>query len=68
MPSTVIRSFVYNEEQETLIIEFVSGNRYRYLNVKKEVVDAFRAYREKGVFYNQHIKGKYAFERLEEPK
>ena len=68
MPSTVIRSFVYDEEQETLIIEFVSGNRYRYLNVKKEVVDAFRVYREKGVFYNQHIKGKYAFERLEEPK
>jgi len=68
MPSTVIRSFVYNEEEETLIIEFVSGNRYRYLKVKKEVVDAFRSYREKGVFYNQHIKGKYAFERLGEPK
>ncbi|MGN6416460.1 MAG: KTSC domain-containing protein [Pseudobacter sp.] len=68
MPSTVIRSFVYDADQETLIIEFVSGNRYRYQHVDKEVVEAFRAYREKGVFYNRHIKGKYAFIRMEEPE
>ncbi len=64
MPSTVIKGYEYNEATRSLIIEFVSGNRYRYLNIDKTVIDAFKNYREKGVFYNREIKGKYAYEKL----
>ncbi len=64
MPSTVIRYFTYDEIEQTLTIEFVSGSRYQYLNVEKQLYEEFMLFREKGVFYNQRIKGKYEFVRL----
>lgn len=67
MPSTVIRHFEYDEALQTLTITFVSGSIYQYENVNNELVNAFRAFREKGVFYNQHIKGKFAFTRINKP-
>ncbi|WP_276485587.1 KTSC domain-containing protein [Paraflavitalea pollutisoli] len=64
MPSTVIKRFDYDEDNRVLVIEFVTGTRYRYFEVDKAVVEAFRRFREKGIFYNQQIKGKYAFEKI----
>jgi hypothetical protein len=65
MPSTVIKSFQYDEPGAVLTIEFVSGTRYAYYEVPKAVFEQFGKYREKGVFYNQEIKGKFRFARLE---
>lgn len=65
MPSAVIRSFRYDDDQQTLTIEFVSGKSYLYRNVSRGLYEAFRAYREKGVFYNQHIRGSYPFIKLD---
>jgi hypothetical protein len=64
MPSTVIRSFDYNAADAVLTITFVSGSVYAYYEVPQEVADAFREYREKGVFYNEQIKGKFRFEKI----
>ena len=64
MPSTVIRSFDYNAADAILTITFVSGSVYEYHEVPFEVAEAFRAYREKGVFYNEQIKGKFRFEKI----
>jgi hypothetical protein len=61
MPSTVIRSFQYDEANSVLTIEFTSGSRYAYYEVPKSVFEQFGKYREKGVFYNQEIKGKFRF-------
>jgi hypothetical protein len=65
MPSTVIRSFRYDEATQTLLIVFQSGRRYRYRNVPAETVEDMRAAYAKGEFFNAHIRGRFEYE--EEP-
>ena len=64
MPSTVIRSIEYNPATAVLTIVFVTGSVYEYYEVPQEVYEQFKSYREKGVFYNGHIKNKYRFVRV----
>lgn len=64
MPSTVIRSFDYDPSSAMLTIRFVSGSVYVYHEVPASVYDQFRNFREKGIFYNQQIKGKFSFQRI----
>jgi len=63
MPSTVISEFHYDQSSRELIITFVSGLIYRYKNVPEEVYLDFKTYREKGIFFNKNIKGKFDFEK-----
>jgi hypothetical protein len=65
MPSSVIAHIAYDKEQSLLTIRFVSGVVYQYLDVPEEVYAAFKQYREKGVYLNKFIKGKYAFKKIE---
>ncbi|WP_367112866.1 KTSC domain-containing protein [uncultured Chitinophaga sp.] len=67
MPSTVIASYSYNETEQALTIRFVSGSCYVYQQVPPQVFEAFRQYREKGVFYNQQIKNKYTYIKIKRP-
>jgi hypothetical protein len=64
MPSTVIRSFAYRPADAILTITFVSGSVYEYYDVPPQLADAFKAYREKGIFYNEQIKGKFRFAKV----
>lgn len=64
MPSTVIRSFEYNMATAILKIVFVTGTVYEYYDVPSDVYEQFKSYREKGVYYNSQIKGKYRFARV----
>jgi hypothetical protein len=64
MPSTVIRSFDYDPRVGTLDVEFVSGRRYRYAGVPKEVAAAFRGAFSKGRFFNTRIRDHYRCEEL----
>ena len=64
MPSTVISSYDYEPSTETLTIKFVSGLSYAYLKVPEEVFQAFKNYREKGVYLNKHIKNKYDYKKI----
>jgi hypothetical protein len=59
MPSTVIRRFVYDESEEQLWVEFVTGRRYVYSQVPREVADAFRSAFAKGVYFNTRIRDRF---------
>ncbi len=65
MPSTVIRSFKYDEESKTLLIVFQSGRRYDYLGVPAEIVEELRRAFAKGEFFNNQIRGRYVYKELQ---
>lgn len=67
MPSTVISTFYYDESQQNLYVTFVSGQTYIYKEVPLEVFGQMKASRAKGVFLNQHIKGRYECARCNFP-
>ena len=66
MPSTVIRRLSYDSAQRTLDVSFVSGRRYRYLEVPSEVAEGFRGAFVKGRYFSARIRDRYACEELEE--
>ncbi|ATE64976.1 KTSC domain-containing protein [Rhizorhabdus dicambivorans] len=65
MPSSVIRRFDYDERDQRLDIEFVSGNRYSYHQVPARIATALRAATSKGSFFNRRIRDHFAFTRRE---
>jgi hypothetical protein len=64
MPSTVIRSLEYDPEQQTLTIDYVSGQTYLYKGVPENVYKNLRASRVKGRYLHFFIKDKYPFEKV----
>ena len=64
MPSSVISTMFYNPNTATLRIIFVSGMVYDYKNVPEEVFQAMKSSGSKGTYLNQHIKGRYQFEKI----
>ena len=65
MPSSVIRDFAYDPERRSLAVEFVSGRRYRYDDVPPRVVEAMRAARSRGQYFNRHIREKFMTTEIE---
>ncbi|ESW80364.1 hypothetical protein X770_30960 [Mesorhizobium sp. LSJC269B00] len=62
MPSTSIRKFDYDPNTRVLSVWFVaSGKHYEFLDVPAEAVAAFKAAFAKGVYFNSHIRNRYAF-------
>jgi len=59
MPSTVIRRFVYDETEQELWVEFVTGRRYVYSDVPHEVAETFRLAFAKGVYFNTRIRDRF---------
>lgn len=66
MPSSVIRSFRYLPREKQLEIVFVTGRRYRYLEVPQKTYTAMCEAFSKGEFFNAHIRDHFAFVRLED--
>jgi hypothetical protein len=64
MPSSVISAIEYDQHTGTLRITFVSGMIYDYKNVPGTTYQALKTSGAKGIFLNQHIKGKYPFEKI----
>ena len=64
MPSSVVSTMSYDIATATLTITFVTGMVYNYKKVPEEVYNALKASGAKGIFLNQHIKGKYPFEKI----
>jgi hypothetical protein len=64
MPSTVISTINYDADTLTVRITFVSVMIYDYKNVPEEVYHALKTSSAKGIYLNQHIKGKYPFEKI----
>ena len=65
MPSTVIRRFDYSPERRELTVEFTTGRRYVYSNVPSEAAEALRSSFAKGVHFNRHIRGRFAWRELD---
>ncbi len=59
MPSTVIRRFVYDETEQQLWVEFVTGRRYVYSGVPAEVAQALGSAFAKGVYFNTRIRDRF---------
>ena len=64
MPSTVIRRFDYSPERRELMVEFVTGRRYVYLDVPEQEAAALRAAFAKGRHFNARIRDRYRFREL----
>jgi len=65
MPSSVINRISYDHKSSILRIIFISGNIYDYLNVPLPVYYSLKQARSKGMFFNENIKGKFEFKRIE---
>src|SRR5262245_28586511 len=63
--SSMIAAIGYDEDSETLEVEFVSGAVYRYLGVSQDVNEAFRRCASKGTFFNERIRDAYRWENVE---
>ena len=59
MPSTVIRRFSYRPDARELVVEFVTGRHYVYVDVPPEEAERFRAAFAKGRYFNAHIRDAY---------
>jgi lysyl-tRNA synthetase class 2 len=64
MPSSVIRRFVYDAEDERLDVVFVTGKRYSYHDVPARVVAEMRAAFSKGSYFNREIRDHFRFTRM----
>jgi lysyl-tRNA synthetase class 2 len=63
--SSVIASVGYDPATATLEIELLDGAVYRYFAVPQRQVDELLTAQSIGRFYNQVIKPRYPYERLE---
>jgi hypothetical protein len=65
VPSNVIHSFQYDASRQELLVVFRSGRRYVYEQVPEETYTAMRRSFSKGEFFNEHIRERYNFRRID---
>ena len=63
--SRSIAAIGYDDDAETLEVEFVTGRIYHYRGVSQDVFEDFREAPSKGAYFNQHIKDAYPWEQVE---
>jgi hypothetical protein len=63
--SSAVTSLGYDDATLTLEVETTNGNVYQYQGVPPPVAEAMKAAGSIGQFYNQQIKGRYPFSRVE---
>ena len=63
--STAISEIDYDAQRTKLLVRFVSGERYVYVGVPGEVHRSFVDADSKGRFFQQKIRDRYPFNRLE---
>jgi lysyl-tRNA synthetase class 2 len=64
MPSTAIRNHSYDPETRRLTITFVTGRRYVYDAVPRDVYDSFKAAFSRGTFFNHHIRDRFCYREI----
>jgi KTSC domain-containing protein len=64
MPSTAIANIDYDHIRERLIVTFVTGRIYEYVDVPSEVAASFQSTFSKGAFFNSYIRDRYDFREL----
>ena len=61
--SSSIAGFGYNEDNQTLTVEFKNGTRYNYYDVPSHVYENMKNAPSYGKFLNSEIKGAYRYAR-----
>ena len=61
MPSSVIRSWNYDQDAARLEVVFVSGRRYSYYEVPDRIAQGMRKAVSKGSFFNRRIRDRFRF-------
>jgi hypothetical protein len=64
MPSTAVANIEYDQSRERLIVTFVTGRIYEYVDVPSEVAASFQSAFSKGTFFNSYIRDRYDFREL----
>jgi hypothetical protein len=64
MPSSVIRRFVYDQNEAALWVEFTTGRKYVYSDVPADVADAFRGAFAKGIYFNTRIRDRFPYREI----
>jgi hypothetical protein len=64
MPSTVIDDIDYDRNRRQLRITFTTGRIYVYDNVPPDIVAALRSAGSRGVYFNRHIRGAFAYREI----
>jgi KTSC domain len=62
--SSNLASVGYDEQSQTLEVEFAGGSVYQYYNVGKELFDQFMTAPSKGQFLSTYIRNAYPFSRI----
>ncbi|WP_293304848.1 KTSC domain-containing protein [Pedobacter sp. UBA5917] len=65
MPSSVIKYFSYDADRKALKIMFITDMAYLYKNVPERVYKMLKASGSKGRYFNNYIKDKFKFQKLE---
>lgn len=60
--SSNIAEFRYDDQTDTLQIDFVDGSTYEYYNVPRQTHRMFQAAGSKGEFFHRHIRNRFAYE------
>ncbi len=64
MPSASIASIQYDQERQRLVVTFVTGRVYEYIDVPHYVAKAFRSAFSKGTYFNTYIRDRYDYREL----
>jgi hypothetical protein len=64
MPSRVIHSFSYHEDDRRLIVRFVGGRVYSYAEVPAEIAKGLASAPSRGRYFGEHVRDRFAFDRL----
>jgi hypothetical protein len=62
--SSAISEVAYYPSVEKLIVLFISGKAYEYLNVPNHVMNGLREASSKGKFLNKYVLAQYRFKKL----
>ena len=62
--SSNVASIGYDEQTETLEVEFLNGTIYQYFNVGVDLYEQLRAAPSKGQFLNTYIRNAYPYSRV----
>ena len=62
--SSLVASIGYDENAETLEVEFLSGAIYQYYGVPQNIFEQFMSDSSKGKFLNAYIRNFYGYSRV----
>jgi hypothetical protein len=64
VPSSTVASIGYDQQTETLEIEFQNGTVYQYYNVPSTIWEQLQMAPSKGQFVNAYLRNAYPYSRV----